>query len=201
MPVEKYMRGTGLTKEARVRVRPSNPPTPEEIEAIRELSKRSAAASSLDGQVAAIESWAIDTLKAAGLPTNGQAAVDDVQSMPWYANEILCNLYTIRKVRERIAAGDASEVDYLAAECVHLGKRIYEIGFKQGWEAHTTAGLRTSEGGRTAVDKRFGPEDERQAKYAEVRRRVSAGQTTAEAAAEHGVDVRTIQRWIKKAEK
>lgn len=151
MPVEKYIRGTGLTKETRVKIRPSNQPRSEEIDAIKGVIERSAKASTLEGQVAAIEKWAIDTLEAAGIPASGQAMVDDVQSMPWYANKILCELYTIRKVKERVAAGDGSETDYLAAACVRLGALIYEIAFKFDWEDETLFGIKSRQ------DRKEGP--------------------------------------------
>lgn len=149
MPVKQYRRGTGLTKTTRVKASFSSTPTGEELEALKNTLR--ATGSTFEERIKFAEEWAVETLKAADLPANGHAVVKEVQSMPWYANEVLCRLDMFRKIKARITANNSNEVDELAWNCLVLGTLLYEVGFKQGWEADTLFGMGRRQMGKDAA--------------------------------------------------
>jgi len=122
MPVKHHHRGTGLTKESRVHIKFSKPPTQEETDAHNRMFRQIGAVATFEGKVEFFETWAIDTLESAGLPTDGRATVKEVQSFPWYANKILCDLNLIRKIKARVTAGKGAKPTRW--RCSH-----YSLGF------------------------------------------------------------------------
>ena len=145
MPVKHHHRGTGLTKESRVHIKLSKPPTKEEADAVKRMFRQIGAVATFEGKVEFAEIWAIDTLESAGLTTDGRATVKEVQSFPWYANKILCDLNLIRKIKARVTAGKGDEADPLALFSLKLGALLYEIGFKLDWEPHTLYGIESQQ--------------------------------------------------------
>ena len=149
MTVKKYTVGTGLTKEQRIKV--SGKISHDEIRTIQEILTRIGAVSTFEGRVRSAEAWAKDELEKAGYPTDGQANIEQVQSVPWYANRVLEALYTIRKVKVRVAGGKGDEADDLARLSLQLGELLYEIAFKLDWEGETLFGIKSRQ------DRKEGP--------------------------------------------
>jgi hypothetical protein len=142
MPVKRFQDGTGLTKRKRVKIKISDPLSPGEIEAAKQLF---AGRFDFEGAVETAEVASRRLLSNAGLPTDGTAAVE-VQSRAWHANEIIRKLRTIRAVKARVAAGKGDEADALARLSLYLGHLIHEAKFKLAWESAAIQGTKSREG-------------------------------------------------------
>jgi hypothetical protein len=190
MPVKRKVVGTGLTKFGVESVF-GRIGKKEKAAIDRIVARHNRTRGSFDAMVAPIERTAKAILKKAG----GKAG--EIQSQPWYAQEIL---WRIGAARNHIKKGES---ELAAMRAFEIGQFHYEAFFKDIWECHTESALRSADGRKRGLETQHWDIDlrreRRRASFNKYRAQgLSVGQAKEKAAAECKCHPRSINRALGK---